>query len=176
MIPSINQPRTQRTEYKLRQKTDCGVKDCDVEYNKLFLYCSFPESRRCTRYLRYKNWALQEIGWMGIGQLNVRDYVTFFSELENRHSFGTDFAIHKPLEPHIREFNPVSERIAVLKVNTTPINIVLIWVHAPTEISTNNDKDAFYEDFDRIYDKILGNAIKIILGDLNVICGKENKF
>jgi len=108
--------------------------------------------------------------------LKVGEYVIFFSELENRHSFGTGFAVHKSLEPYVREFNPVSERIAVLRVNTTPINTVLIYVHAPTEVSTNNDKDVFYEDLDRIYEKTTGNLIKIILGDLNAMCGKETQF
>jgi len=70
----------------------------------------------------------------------------------------------------------VSENIVVLRVNTTSLNTVLICVHAPTEVSTNNDKDAFYEDLDRIYDKPPGNVIKIILSDLNAMCGKETQF
>lgn len=108
--------------------------------------------------------------------MKVGEYVIFYSGLKNRHFFGTGFAIHKSLEPYVREFNPVSERISVLRVDTTPTNMVLICVHAPTEVSTNNDKDAFYEDLDRIYDKTLGNVIKIILGDLNAMCGKESQF
>jgi hypothetical protein len=70
----------------------------------------------------------------------------------------------------------VSERIVILRVNTTPINTMLICVHAPTEVSTNNDKDLFYKDLDRVYDKTPGNVIKIILGNLNAMCGKENQF
>lgn len=42
-----------------------------------------------------------------------------------------------------------------------------------TNWSTDNDKNAFY---DRIYDKTPGNVIKIILGDLNAMHGKEIQF
>jgi len=73
--------------------------------------------------------------------------------MENSHHFGSGFAVHESLKPHIREFNPVSERIAVLRIDTTPLNIVLICVHTSTEVSIDSNKDAFYEDLNRIYDK-----------------------
>jgi len=120
--------------------------------------------------------ALQEIRWTGARQLKVGKYVIFYSEMESSHFLGSGFAVHESLEPYVSEFNPVSERIAVLRINTTPPKIVLICVHAPTEVSTDNDKDAFYENLDRIYDKIPGNVIKVILGDLNAMCGKEIQF
>lgn len=96
--------------------------------------------------------------------------------MENSHHFGNGFAVHESLEPHIREFTPVSERIAVLRIITTPLNIVLIYVYASTEVSLDSDKDAFYEDLDRIYDKTPGNMIKVVLGDLNAMCRKEIQY
>jgi len=115
--------------------------------------------------------AFQEIRWMDAGQLNIGEYIIFYSGMENSNHFGSGFAVHESLETHIREFNPVSERIAFLRINTIPLNIVLIFIHTPTEVSLDSDKDTFYEDFDRIYDKTLGNVIS--LGDLNAMCGKE---
>jgi len=72
--------------------------------------------------------ALQEIRWTGAGQLKIGKYIIFYSVTENRHNFGSGFAVH---ESHISEFNPVSERIVVLGINTIPLNIVIICVHAP---------------------------------------------
>lgn len=73
--------------------------------------------------------ALQEIQWMSVGQLKVGEYIIFYSEMKNRYSFGSGFAVHKSLEPYIREFNPVLEKIAVLSNNITPLDVMLICVN-----------------------------------------------
>ena len=96
--------------------------------------------------------------------------------MEERHAFGCGFAVHESLEPYIKEFNPISERITLLRVDTKPLNIILVCVHAPTETGEENMKDVFYEDLSQIYDKLPGNVIKLVIGDLNAKCGKETHF
>lgn len=39
--------------------------------------------------------------------------------MDKRHQFVIGFAIHESLEPHVIEFNPMSGRIAVLRLNIT---------------------------------------------------------
>lgn len=92
------------------------------------------------------------------------------------HAFGCGFAVHESLEPYVKEFNPISERISLIRVDTKPLNIILVCVHAPTETGEENMKDAFYEDLSQIYDKLPGNVIKLVIGDLNANCGKETHF
>lgn len=53
---------------------------------------------------------------------------------------------------------------------------VLVCVHAPIETEEENMKDVFYEDLSQIYDKLPGNVIKLVIGDLNAKCGKETHF
>lgn len=96
--------------------------------------------------------------------------------MDEGHIFGCGFAVHETLEPHVKEFNPVSERIAILRVDTKPLNIILVYVHAPTEIGKENTKDIFYEELSQIYDKLPGNTIKLIIGYLNAKCGRETHF
>lgn len=79
-------------------------------------------------------------------------------------------------KPYIKEFNPISERLTVLRIDTEPINITLICTYAPTEQPDEDIKDAFYEDLIQAYDKLTGNAIKMVLGDLNAKCGGEMQF
>jgi len=107
---------------------------------------------------------LQEIRWSGNGQIKVGKYIIYFSGMEERHIFGSDFAVHETLGPYIKEFNPVTERIAVLRVDTKPLNIVLVCTHAPTETGDENFKDAFYEELAHTYDNLPGNVIKLVLG------------
>jgi hypothetical protein len=40
-------------------------------------------------------------------------------------------------------------------------------VHAPTEDKTNDVKDSFYEEFERVFDTFLKYHMKILLGDFN---------
>lgn len=49
----------------------------------------------------------------------------------DRHSFGSGFAVHKSVVPHIKEFRPISERIAVMRIKSRPMDLILICVHAP---------------------------------------------
>ncbi|KAL4148000.1 hypothetical protein QTP88_002308 [Uroleucon formosanum] len=96
--------------------------------------------------------------------------------MEERHIFGSGFAVHETLEPYIKEFNPVSERIAVLRVDTKPLNIVLVCTHAPTKTGDKDFKDAFYEELAHTYDNLPGNVIKLVVGDLNAKCEREIQF
>jgi len=74
--------------------------------------------------------AIQEIRWLGVGQLTIGEYTIFYSGMENTHHFGSGFAVHKTLVPYIKDFNPISERILMLTINTSPINICIINGHA----------------------------------------------
>jgi len=119
---------------------------------------------------------IQEVRWAGKGQLNVGKYIIYSSGMEERHQFGCGFAVHETIEPYIKKFNPISERLAVLRIDTEPINIALICTYAPTELADEDIKDTFYEDLIQAYDKLPGNAIKIVLGDFNAKCRRETQF
>jgi hypothetical protein len=82
--------------------------------------------------------ALQEIRWNGTGQVTVKDYEIYFSGMVDRHSFESGFAVHKSMVPYIKEFRPISERIAVMRIKSRPIDLILICVYAPTETSENH--------------------------------------
>jgi hypothetical protein len=47
-------------------------------------------------------------------------------------------------------------------------------VHAPTEDKTDDVKDGFYEELERIFDKFPKRHMKISLGDFNDKVGKED--
>ncbi|KAF0702148.1 craniofacial development protein 2-like, partial [Aphis craccivora] len=96
--------------------------------------------------------------------------------LNDTHQFGTGFAVHKSLLSAIKEFNPISERVCTIKLNTKPMNIFIINIHAPTENKDETDKDEFFEEVTTIYDEAPGNTIKIIVGDCNAKLGKEPAF
>jgi exonuclease III len=53
-------------------------------------------------------------------------------------------------------------------------HIIILNVHAPTEDKTDNVKDSFYEELERVCDKFPKYHMKILLGDFNAKLGKED--
>lgn len=58
--------------------------------------------------------ALQEIRWTGTGQIRMNDYVLYYKGLNDKHQFGTGFAVHKNLLSSVKEFNPIFERVCTI--------------------------------------------------------------
>jgi exonuclease III len=54
--------------------------------------------------------------------------------------------------------------------------IIVLNVHAPTEDKTDDVKDSFYEELERVFDKFPKYHMQILLGDFNVKVGKEDIF
>jgi endonuclease/exonuclease/phosphatase family metal-dependent hydrolase len=53
---------------------------------------------------------------------------------------------------------------------------MLLSVHTPTEDKTNDVKDSFYEELERVFDKFLKYHMNILLGDFNAKVGREDIF
>jgi len=136
MLPTHNKPRTQRNGFNFghgNQKVDFKIATWNI--------LSFYRSGACQNLVevlgtyKVKIAALQEIRWKGAGQVTVKDYEIYFSGMVDRHSFGSGFAVHRSMVPHVKEFRPVSERIAVMGIKSRPVDLILICVHAPTNTS-----------------------------------------
>ncbi|XP_025205077.1 craniofacial development protein 2-like [Melanaphis sacchari] len=119
---------------------------------------------------------LQEIIWIGEGQMKINEFIIYFKGTDKRHHFGTGFAVHKNYESCVSEFNSIFERICTIRLRTKLKEICLINIHAPTKNSDERDKDEFYDEVTRISDRLPGSVIKIVLGDINAKIWKELMF
>jgi exonuclease III len=54
--------------------------------------------------------------------------------------------------------------------------MIFLNVHAPTEDKTDDVKDSFYEELERVFDKFPKYHMKILLGDFNAKVGREDIF
>jgi hypothetical protein len=65
--------------------------------------------------------------------MDLSSHLIFYSgkEIEKR-EFGVAFMADKSLKGSILDFNPVSDRICVVRTKSKLFNITLIIVHAPT--------------------------------------------
>jgi exonuclease III len=55
-------------------------------------------------------------------------------------------------------------------------HIIVLNAHVPTEDKTDDVKDSFYEESERVFDKFPKYHMEILLGDFNVKVGREDIF
>jgi hypothetical protein len=55
-------------------------------------------------------------------------------------------------------------------------HIIALNVNAPTEDKTDDVRDSFYEELERVFDKFPKYHMKILLGDFSAKVGREDIF
>jgi hypothetical protein len=83
--------------------------------------------------------------------------------------------VRKEVEKNIMSFTAINERICILILKGKFYNIILINVHAPTEEKMEEEKDKFYDDQQKVYDRVPKHDIVMIL-DLNAKIGEEKAY
>jgi hypothetical protein len=120
---------------------------------------------------------IQEIRWRGYSLLKKDKYSIYYSC--NPIPTGQarrGFIIQKPVMNKILGFEPISDRICKLRVKGKFHNITLINIYAPTEDKEEDIKEQFYEELQRVQDRVPKYDLTIILGDMNAKLGKEKAF
>lgn len=116
--------------------------------------------------------ALQEVRWRETGSITRGNYTVFYSG-GTRNFLGTGFAVQKKWLGAVLKFTPKSDRLCSLRLKGELFNVTLVCVHAPTEDSQEEDKDAFYSELEALLEETPGHDVKIVLGDFNAKIGKE---
>jgi hypothetical protein len=68
------------------------------------------------------------------------------------------------------------DRVSYILLRGRWCHIIFLNVHAPTEDKTDEVKDSFYEELERVFGKFLKYHMKILLGDFNAKVGREDIF
>jgi exonuclease III len=78
-------------------------------------------------------------------------YNIYTSSQTNKHEFGVAFFVDSEFNHLVINFTPISERLCVLRLKGRFFNYSLINIHAPTNDSEEDAKDAFYEQLEQAY-------------------------
>jgi len=121
--------------------------------------------------------ALQEIRWRAYGTIMKDKYLIYYSCNPNSTGqAGTGFLIQRLTMNKILSFEPISDRMCKLRVKGKFHNLTIINIHAPKEDKEEEIKEQFYEELQRIQDRVPKHDITIIMGDMNAKLGKEEVF
>ena len=118
-----------------------------------------------------------ETRWTGNGKFNSDDFVMLYSGGKT-HSNGVGIIIKKQFAESIIGCWAISDRVVVIKLKGTPVNINVIEAYAPTSSSSEADLETFYDDLDKAMSICKNLEIKIVMGDFNAkICeGRQDLF
>ena len=112
---------------------------------------------------------LSEIRWTGEGHFRSGDSTVIFSGGINGQG-GVAVLLNKRLSGSLISYNPVSDRIVVVRLATKPVNMTVIQVYAPTSTHTNEEIEAFYEQLQAVKDDV-GRRDVCVMGDFNAKVG-----
>ena len=121
--------------------------------------------------------AVQETRWPKATQnFTSNGYQIYCSSNRDDHVLGTAFLVAQRWNHLVLNFQPIDERMCILRIKGRFKNYSLINAHAMTNDSPDEEKEAFYEKLSRAYDNCPRYDIKIILGDMNAKVGREEIF
>jgi hypothetical protein len=80
---------------------------------------------------------------------------------------GTGFFVHKRIISAVKRVEFIDDRMSYIILRGRWFRIIVLNVHAPTEDKTDDVKDSFNEELERIFDKFPKYHMIILLGDLN---------
>uniref|UniRef100_W6NF69 Endonuclease exonuclease phosphatase domain containing protein n=1 Tax=Haemonchus contortus TaxID=6289 RepID=W6NF69_HAECO len=110
---------------------------------------------------------ISEVRWTGQGCMRSDGKTILFSGLEERHERGVGIVLSKRAAEALVGWRPVSERIITARFVTRHTRITVVQVYAPTEDTSEELKDSFYEQLQDIVDDVPRRDLKLIIGDFN---------
>jgi hypothetical protein len=118
---------------------------------------------------------VQEVRWEGGGTEPAEEYTCFCGKGNRNHELGIALFVHKRIISAVKRVEFVSDRMSYKILRGRWCHIIVLNVHALTNDKTDDVKDSFYEELERMFDKFLKYHMKILL-DFNAKVGREDIF
>ena len=114
---------------------------------------------------------LSEIRWSDKGDINIDGFRMIYSGPEKQGKQRVGILLSKNHINKIIQVSCINERIMSIKLESTPVNTVLVQVYMPTSDSTEEEVDKIYEIIEDILDNSKNDNV-IVMGDFNAVIGE----
>ena len=114
---------------------------------------------------------LSEIRWSDKGDINFDGFRMIYSGPEKQGKQGVGILLSKNHINKIIQVSCINERLMSIKLESTPVNTVLVQVYMPTSDSTEEEVDKIYELIEDILDNSKNDNV-IVMGDFNAVIGE----
>ena len=91
------------------------------------------------------------------------------------HKKGVALILSKEAGKSLKECEPISERIIFARFESKCQNTTIIQVYAPTNDAEEGVKGDFYHQLQSAYNKRKARDLTMVIGDLNMKVGSDNR-
>ena len=118
---------------------------------------------------------LQEVRWPNRGECSIsKSHILYSGRQDGLHFQGTGFVLSQTAYDALMNFDCVSERISWIRLKCKWYNLSIICAYAPTEIAEDQDKDEFYDELQRTYERLPSHDMRLVIGDMNAKVGRDD--
>ena len=119
---------------------------------------------------------VSECRWTGFGRMKTQtgETIIYSGRTDGNHSHGVAIIMKKGLEKSMMSWKPISERMIKARFHSKHTNLTMIQCYAPTNESSKDEKEKFYEMLQKEVTEVPAHDMLIVAGDLNAKVGQIN--
>ncbi|XP_055388198.1 uncharacterized protein LOC129616594 [Condylostylus longicornis] len=117
---------------------------------------------------------LSEIRWKENGEIMTNEGNQFIYSGNSRGEYGVGFIISKQMSKSVISWEPISNRLITLRLNSRIRKVSIIQCYAPTEVADESEKNELYEQLTAAIYKVPRTDILILMGDFNAKVGQRD--
>ncbi|XP_071150122.1 craniofacial development protein 2-like [Mytilus edulis] len=143
----------------------------------MYATCKTAEVEREMDRYNIKILTLNEVRWLDSGKLTLQNgkVLLYSGRNDGLRQARVGRMLSSQAKKALMELNPINERLMYASFHTSTIKISIITVYAPTNDATDETKESFIEQLDRVIEGTHKHDILLVMEDFNAKVGMNNE-